>query len=554
MQQVEVNNGEAIELNPISDEARQNKSAQQSIQNDDSEAYPESSKLFFILSSLCLAVFLVSLDEGIITTAIPKITDQFQSLSDAGWYASCYLITMSTSQLLFGKVFSYFPLKTSYVVSIAIFELGSLICGVAPSSSALIIGRAIAGIGGAGIMTGAFVIIAVSIPLHKRAVYLGLIEAVFAIGSVAGPLLGGVFTDSKLTWRWCFFINLPFGVIAAAITLYAIKTKASTPPSQQKSIMQKINKLDLPGQFLLLLALFCILYSLQMGGVVWPWNSVKIIILLVLGGVFSLAYIAFEIWKGNDAGLPPRIIGQRSIAFGAIFMAFLAGCLFTLMYYIPIWLQAIKGVSAVRSGILNLPFLLGVMATSLTSGALTSFVGYYNPFMIASGLFMGLGAGLLFSITPDAKEGMLIGYQLLAGLGVGLGIQQSNMAAMRVLSPEDIPVGAGIMQFALTLGGGLTVAIAQTVFQNTLISLIQARVPEIPDAANFVVNIGATELKAQVEKLGGPALVVEVLLAYNSAILKTFLLATVMGAVAILPALSMPWMSMKRRNMAASNT
>jgi hypothetical protein len=174
----------------------------------DGTEYPKGLKLGLISLALCLSVFLMALDNSIIATAIPKITDQFHSLGDVGWYGSSYLLTTAALQLLFGKFYSYFSVKWTYLVAIGIFELGSLICGVANSSLTLIIGRAVAGLGSAGIFSGALIILAYSVPLEQRPMYSGFIGSMYGIASVSGPLLGGVFTD-KATWRWCFYINLP---------------------------------------------------------------------------------------------------------------------------------------------------------------------------------------------------------------------------------------------------------------------------------------------------------------------------------------------------------
>jgi hypothetical protein len=175
---------------------------------EDGEEYPHGVKLALISLALCLSVFLMALDNSIIATAIPKITDQFHSLDDVGWYGSAYLLTTAALQLLFGKFYTYFSVKWTYLVAIGIFELGSLVCGVANSSLTLILGRAIAGMGSAGIFSGALIILAYSVPLEKRPMYSGFIGSMYGIASVSGPLLGGVFTD-KITWRWCFYINLP---------------------------------------------------------------------------------------------------------------------------------------------------------------------------------------------------------------------------------------------------------------------------------------------------------------------------------------------------------
>jgi len=175
---------------------------------DDGSEYPTGLRLGLITLALCLSVFLMALDNSIIATAIPKITDQFHSLGDVGWYGSAYLLTTAALQLLFGKFYSFFSIKWVYLVAIGLFELGSLICGVANNSVTLIIGRAVAGLGSAGVFSGALIILAYSVPLERRPMYTGMVGSMYGIASVAGPLLGGVFTD-KVSWVCSTMVLLP---------------------------------------------------------------------------------------------------------------------------------------------------------------------------------------------------------------------------------------------------------------------------------------------------------------------------------------------------------
>ncbi|KAK7019554.1 major facilitator superfamily domain-containing protein [Favolaschia claudopus] len=168
----------------------------------------------------------VALDNTIISTAIPKITDAFNSLQDVGWYGSAYLLTTAGTQLLFGKLYTHFSIKWVYVASIALFEIGTLLCGAAPSSSIFILGRAVAGVGNAGIFSGALVIIANSVPLAKRPLYTGMIGGMGGIGCVTGPIIGGIITD-KLSFRYCFYLSLPLGGIALSLVIFLLKIQHS---------------------------------------------------------------------------------------------------------------------------------------------------------------------------------------------------------------------------------------------------------------------------------------------------------------------------------------
>jgi MFS family permease len=174
--------------------------------NSEEEEYPAAFRLAMIIMALALSIFLVALDMTIVATAIPRITDQFHSLDQVGWYGSAFFLTIASFQSTWGKAYKYFPLKSSFLISILIFEAGSLVCAVAGNSTTLIVGRAIAGAGGAGIASGAYTIIAFSAPPKQRPAFTGILGASYGIASVIGPLLGGVFTD-KLTWRWCVSLN-----------------------------------------------------------------------------------------------------------------------------------------------------------------------------------------------------------------------------------------------------------------------------------------------------------------------------------------------------------
>ncbi|KAF7290398.1 Major facilitator superfamily transporter [Mycena chlorophos] len=500
--------------------------------------YPQGLKLALITVALCLAVFLVALDNTIIATAIPKITAQFNSLDDVGWYGSAYLLTTAAFQLPFGRFYAFLSVKLVFITAISIFELGSLICGVAPTSNALIVGRAIAGLGSAGIFTGSFIVVANTVPLAKRPMYTSMIASMWGIASVAGPLLGGVFTD-KVTWRWCFYINLPIGGITLFVIAFFFKAPGAARSKEALPFWSRVMKLDPIGTILFVPAIICVLLALQWGGSTYAWNNARIIALFVLFCVLIVAFIGVQVWRQEDATVPPGIIKQRSVLFGGIFAFFLGSSFFIIVYYVPIWFQAIKGVSAVRSGVDNIPMVLSVVVGSLLAGAIVTAIGYYTPLMLASPMLMGIGAGLLSTFrATGTSHSHWIGYQVIFGLGVGFGMQQPVMAAQTVLDPADIPIGTTLLIFLQTIGGALFVSVAQNVFTNKLVEGL-AGIPGIDP--EIVVKTGATTLRDAVPAQYIPA----VLQVYNRALVSAFYVSVAMGSLALVGALGMEWRSVK---------
>ncbi|KAJ7618498.1 DHA14-like major facilitator [Roridomyces roridus] len=514
---------------------------------EDIADYPHGFKLFLMCLALCLAVFLVALDNTILATAIPKITDHFNSLDDVGWYGSSYLLTTAAFQLLFGRLYSFLSIKWVFIGAIVVFELGSLICGVAPTSNALIVGRAIAGLGSAGIFNGALIIISNTVPLEKRPVYTGLVSAMYGIASVAGPLMGGAFTD-KVSWRWCFYINLPIGGITLVIITLFFHLKRRQPDSEAAlTFWQRLDQFDPVGTVTRFIpAIVCLLLALQWGGSKYEWSNGRIIALFVLFALLISIFIAVQIWKQDLGTVPPRIFKKRSVMAGTFFSFCLGSSFFILVYFIPIWFQAIKGVTAVHSGIDNLPMILALVISSLLAGGVVATFGYYTPFMLLSSVLMGVGAGLLSTFTTSTGHAHWIGYQVIYGLGVGFGMQQPVMAVQTVLSIEDIPTGTSLVMFMQTIGGALFVSVGQNVFNNKLISGLTSHVPGVDPA--IVITSGATSLSKAV----APEFLPAVLSVYNSALMSAFYVGVAMGALSIIGSVFTEWNSVKGMQLAAA--
>ena len=502
---------------------------------EESITYPSKRALVPIITSLYLAFFLVALDRTIIATAIPAITDDFHSLGDVGWYGSAYMLTVCGFQLFFGRVYTFYNPQRVFLFAIALFEVGSAICGAAPNSTVFIIGRAVAGIGGAGAFSGAIVIIIYVVPLHKRPILQGLVGAIFGVASVAGPLLGGLFT-SKVSWRWCFYINLPIGGFAMVVLILILRLPS--PSAANTPLKQQIRQLDPIGTSLFMPAIVCLLLGLQWGGTTYSWQNGRIIALLILFGVLISGFIAVQIWKKDMATVPPRIAVQRSMACG-MWQTFCAGGSFMIIvYFLPIWFQAIKGVSAVQSGIMNLPLILSLVLASILSGIGVNRLGYYTPFIYASVVVMSIGAGLLTTFTPSTNHEKWIGYQVVFGLGLGMGMQQATIAAQTVLGEREASMGVSLIMFTMQMGGAIFISVGQNVFTNELAKGV-SHIAGIDPAA--LVKVGATELRDFVpEELLG-----EVLEAYNVALVRCFDVALALSCLAVFGAVGIEWRSVR---------
>jgi MFS family permease len=294
--------------------------------------------------------------KSIITTAIPTITAQFHSVDQIGWYGSAFFLCLATFQAFWGKVYKFFPIKIGFLVAIGIFELGSLIAALSPNSIALIFGRTIQGIGGAGVTGGVYTILAfITRPKYLHAVF-GVTSAVWSLSSVLGPILSGVFTQ-YVSWRWCFWVNLPIGGAAAIILLLFLKMPAHSRVAH--TTLREIPFLfDLPGMTILIAGMVCLLLVLENSGVNKAWDSGYSIGLLVAFFVIIILLVVNEWKQGERAMVVPRLIKRRSILALALFNLTAQGSGFARVYNLPIFFQAAQGTSPSESGIRTLPTVL----------------------------------------------------------------------------------------------------------------------------------------------------------------------------------------------------
>ncbi|KAH8711974.1 major facilitator superfamily domain-containing protein [Phaeosphaeriaceae sp. PMI808] len=453
--------------------------------------YPKGIEMFFIMLALVLSITLCSLDQTIVATAVPKITDRFGRLQDISWYGSAYFLTLGAFQSQWGKVYKFFSLKTSFLVSILIFEIGSLISAVAQNSTTVIVGRSIAGLGASGVAPGVYIISAFAAEPAKRATYTGFIGMSYGVAAVAGPLIGGALTDAA-SWRWCFYINLPIGGLAAIVILLTFKTPA-TAKRVDATLKEKLLQMDFPGTALIMGASVTLLLALQDGGVARPWNSSVTIGLLVGFGAMVLALIFWEIWQGERAMLTPRLIRQRTVWVNSIWGFFFAGAYFITLYFLPIYFQSIDNRSPIGSGVRNIPLIALFSVATFASGRAVTKTGIAAPYLLASSVIVTISAGLLFTLDIGTSTGKWVGYQILAGFGYGMGLQIPLIIAQAFAAPTDLAPVTAIIIFARSIGATFMIATAQSGFINQLVYKLANTAPSVNPA--LVTATGATELR-----------------------------------------------------------
>lgn len=326
------------------------------------------------------------------------------------------------------------------------------------------------------------------------------------------------------------------GVVAMAVL--AIVLQLPAPVAVETSLKKRLWQLDPLGTICFLPGICCILLALQWGGNEYQWNDAVIIALFVVGALLIITFIGLQIWLQDGATVPPRIIKKRTVASGFCFSLCIGASLLVCVLYLSLYFQSVKGVSAVQSGIDTIPLLLSTSLGALAVGAAVSRIGYYAPFMIAGPPIMAIGAGLLTTFKVDTPSGQWIGYQIIFGFGCGICMQQPSVAAQRVLSRKDIAIGASLVMFAQQLSGSVFVPIAQSIFQNRLVSTLSS-VPGLDIKA--IVGVGATDLR----KVVPPSQLPVVLEAFNDGLVATFFVVTAASALAIIPGLTIEWLSVK---------
>ncbi|MGA5702061.1 MDR family MFS transporter [Peterkaempfera bronchialis] len=413
-------------------------------------------QILVVMFGLMLGMFLAALDQSIVGTAMPKIVSQFNGLDHMSWTVTAYLLTSTAAVPLYGKISDQIGRRPVYLFAIVIFLVGSALAGMSQNMGQLIGFRAVQGLGGGGLMSLSLAIIGDVIPPRDRGRYQGLFGAVFAVSSVAGPLLGGFFTD-HLSWRWIFYINLPVGVVALFVAAAVLKI------DQRK---QK-HTIDWAGAALLVGGVTALLLVTSWSGTANGWTSATTL-LLGVGGVLALVLFALVERRAAEPIMPPHLFRDHtfSLTSGIGFVVGLA--MFGAIIYLPIYLQVVRGDSPTGSGLRMIPMMIGLLAASIISGRVISKTGTYKMWPLLGTSVTIVGLVLLSRLRLDTSMWLLGLFMVLMGIGLGCVMQVLVLAVQNSVEMKDMGAATAGSMFFRSIGGAFGTAIFGTVLTSRL--------------------------------------------------------------------------------------
>jgi len=422
-------------------------------------------ELATLFGALMLTVFLAALDQTIVGTALPTIVGDLNGMSEYTWVVTAYLIATAASTPLYGKLSDLYGRRPIILMAIAIFLAASALAGISQTMLQLILFRGLQGLGAGGLMTLAFTIVSDVLPPRERGKYQGLFGAVFAVASVAGPVLGGWLAE--VDWRWIFYINLPTGLVA----LVAVNSVLRRHP-----IPTRQHKIDYLGAGLLVPAVVCLLLAVTWGGKEYAWSSAVIISLFLAAGILSVVFVWAET-RASEPILPLRMFRQGTFTLATVIALVFGIAMFAGIVYIPLFFQLVRGYTPTESGLLMLPMMSGIVLSSIVSGFLISRAGRYKWFLVAGSVVATIGLSLFTQLHLDTPLWQSSTYMLVLGLGMGLFMQPLVLAMQNIVAMADLGVATSTNTFARTLGGAIGTSVLGAVLNSTLDTELTENLP-----------------------------------------------------------------------------
>ncbi|KAJ2908187.1 hypothetical protein GGI21_003138 [Coemansia aciculifera] len=436
------------------------------------------------------------------------------------------MVTITALQPLYGRLSDIFGRVPSLISAIVLFMAGSAACGWARSMGGLIFGRALQGVGGAGIETMVFTIISDITTEKERPAYLGVVGAVWSIASVAGPLLGGVFADHA-SWRWAFLINLPVGGVLLIVIALLLRM-----PQPTGSLFEKLKRVDFLGSFVLIGSVTMLLLALNWGGKDYAWSSPRVVCLLTFSVVLMGVFLLVE-WKfAVQPAVPIELFRVRNVSLVVLGQLFMGAAMYAPIYFVPIWYASVKNASNTSAGLHLIPYLTSCSIAAVTAGLVVKRLGRGHRVFIVVGLTMLLvGSGLMILMDERTSTGKEVVFMMLMGIGVGISIQLLLIVAQKASDTKDMAATTSLYLFMRVLGYSLGVAILQSIMQNSLGPKLDALAALNPDYSQTI--LGSIDDQTKVYSPGLPdAVHLQLVYAFAQALRKVFIATVPFAAVA----------------------
>ena len=476
--------------------------------------------VLFLFIGLMITMLLASLNQTVLSTALPTIVGELNGVDQMTWVITGYILASTIVMPVYGRISDQLGRKPVLVVAIILFIVGSIVGGLAPNIGILIAGRVLQGLGGGGLMILSQAAIADAVPARERGKYMGAMGAVFAVASVAGPLLGGWLTEGP-GWRWAFWMNLPLGLLAIAATIVFLPARATRAAERPR--------LDYLGMALIAAATTTLVLICTWGGHTYPWGSAQIIGLAVATVVLAGAFVWAE-RRAQSPVIPMSLFADRNFAVTTVAAPAIRVAMFGAIGYMPTYIQMVTGVDATHSGLLMIPMMGGLLVASVISGQAVTRTGRYKAFPIAGAVVIGIGLALLSTMTVTTPNWLMCTYLAILGIGIGLSLQILTLIVQNSFPGAIVGTATAASNYFRQVGATLGSAVVGSVFASRLMSILAEKLAGTGAVQGG--DKGRNHLTPAAVNALPDAVRTPIVEAYNEALLPIFLFLVPLAVVA----------------------